>query len=144
MQNPRRILFISRAFTTRPETQSTGLFVRFKTLLKGAANTGAEIRILFLVNDPTEIEPNQHAAWEARLSDFFGIRLTFALCQFEPDVPASRNTVLGVLKGALSMHWQSDYGQSLISFLRNSVIGHHGDQRSRRHEIAHQQPHARS
>jgi len=46
-----RILSLSGAFPAKPEALATGLYVRFRTLLKGAASTGADIHILFMVGD---------------------------------------------------------------------------------------------
>ena len=104
-----RVLFLSRAFPTHPETQSSGLFNRFRTLLKGAAASGADVRILFFVDEVSIVQPAAHSEWEDRLSVFFGTAITFALCQLEADDPTSRNTVFGILKGAVNFLSQSVY-----------------------------------
>jgi len=104
-----QILVVSHAFPQDPDGHASGLLMRFKTFIKGLASNGADIHILFFVDDTSVVPTSQHAAWEQRLSQYFGVKLSFALCQFEPDNPASRHTVWGVLKGAWAMRFQSLY-----------------------------------
>jgi len=104
-----QILVLSRAFPQNPDGHASGLLMRFKTLIKGLAANGADIHILFFVDDASVVPASQHAAWEQRLSQYFGVKLSFALCQFEPDNPASRHTVWGLVKGAWAMRLQSLY-----------------------------------
>ncbi len=105
-----RVLFISKNFPSEPDIQVHGLFGRLRTLVQGAAASGAQLKLLFFVDDLAPYSGAALEPWRRRMQDYFGVELELAFALVEPYDPSVRS-VGGVLRGAMSMLRQANYAR---------------------------------
>ncbi|MGE5384605.1 MAG: glycosyltransferase [Betaproteobacteria bacterium] len=115
-----RVLFISKNFPAEPDIQVHGLFGRLRTLVQGAASSGARLKLLFFVDDLAPYAGTALESWRQRMQTYFGVELELAFALVEPYDPSVRG-VGGVLRGAFSMFAQANYARMAGDAQRDAV-----------------------
>lgn len=106
-----KVLILTRFFPNDPSRQTHGVYGRLRTLVRGVAESGAVPFILYYVDNPDDLE-SQPGEWTQRLSDYYGVGVTYTLASLSPVDRTVRNTYAGVFKGALSWRYQDAFYRS--------------------------------
>jgi glycosyltransferase involved in cell wall biosynthesis len=95
-----RVLVVSRNFPSEPAVQVHGVYRRLNTLVRAVASTGAEVRLLFFVDDAAQYE-SDIVVWQERMQAYFSVPVALSFASLEPYQLASRG-FRGLIAGIFS------------------------------------------
>lgn len=106
-----KVLLVTRAYPHDPKKCTHGVYGRLQRIVRGIAKTGAEIKILYYIDDSHVKKLYQNIDLNSVISEYFGARIDVSFCTLDQDDPSIRNSLYRIIRGCFSFRHQSGYAR---------------------------------